>query len=181
MVEGSHRPKQTSLGKIQIGRQVGEFHVYSMADLNQQTPGVINEIIGRMEPGLLARYREYIAIIEPLDRERSGRIRARQLRDLYKRHYGEPPDWIVSGQKPSIGKRVGEFVTYTMQDLGQRSGGVMDELVELGHPVFLLREGWPIAIIDPRETPQLAEQRQEIKLASLKKVFGPSPAARRTT
>ena len=51
-----------------------------------------------------------------------------------------------------------ELKTYSMRELGQRAGAILDEIRESGKPAFITKHGRFIAVVRPLEPGQVEQQ-----------------------
>jgi prevent-host-death family protein len=75
--------------------------------------------------------------------------------------------WLAGMESPMSRVDGGDPLVYTVRDLGQRTGSIMDEIEKTGQPAFITKHGRFVAIITPLapgqvESRVLAEMAREI-------------------
>jgi antitoxin (DNA-binding transcriptional repressor) of toxin-antitoxin stability system len=138
--------------KVRIGDE--EALVFTMRDLNQQTPRLIEEIQKTSNPAVITRHGRFIAVIRPLA---PGQVVSEVL-----------PEIALQVAKDSPVVRVGdeEALVFTMRDLNQQTARVIQEIEKAGRPAVITKHGRFIATITPlapgqvesRILPEIARQ-----------------------
>ena len=137
-----------------------EALVFTMRDLNQQTAPLIKELEKVGKPAIITRHGRFIATVTPLG---PGQVESRILPEMARHVAKQLP---ASPEAPIV--RVGddEALVFTMRDLNQHTGQVMEKIEKAGEPAIITRHGRFIAIIRPlapgqvesRVLPEVARQ-----------------------
>jgi antitoxin (DNA-binding transcriptional repressor) of toxin-antitoxin stability system len=123
--------------KVRIGDD--EALVFTMRDLNQQTPRLMEEIQKTSSPAVITRHGRFIAVIRPLA---PGQVVSEVL-----------PELALQVAKDSPVVRVGdgdeEALVFTMRGLNQQTARVIEEIEKAGRPAVITKHGRFIATITP--------------------------------
>ena len=131
-----------------------EALVFTMRELNQQTPRLIKEIQKTGSPAVITRHGRFVVTIAALA---AGQVES-EVMPVIARH--------VAKESPVV--RVGddEALIYTMRELNQQTARVIEEIEKAGRPAIITRHGRFVAIIRPlaagqvesRVLPEMARQ-----------------------
>ena len=134
-----------------------EALVFTMRELNQQTPRLMKEIEKAGRRAIITRHGRFIAMITPIA---PGQVESRVLPEMARQL---PP---ASPESPIV--RVGddEALLFTMRELNQQTARIIEEIEKAGRPAIITRHGRFIAIITPlapgqvesRVLPEMARQ-----------------------
>ncbi len=113
---------------------------YTMRELNQRTGQVMGEILKHQRPAYITKHGRFIAKIVPLEPAKvESAVHAAIARDMGQR-----------GGRLSSADDVGALV-YTMHELNQRTGQVVEEIQKHRRPAYITKRGRFIAEIVPLE------------------------------
>jgi prevent-host-death family protein len=113
---------------------------YTMRDLNQRTGQVMDEIQKHQQPAYITKHGRFIAKIVPLEPAKvESAVHAAIARDMG-RHQGR----LSSAND-------GAAQVYTMRDLNQRTGEVVEQIQKSRQPAYITKRGRFIAQIVPLE------------------------------
>ncbi len=120
---------------VRVGDE--EASVFTMRELNQQTPRVMEAIEKAGKPAVITRHGRFIALIRALT---AGQVESQVM-----------PTMARQIATDSSAVRVGddEALVFTMRDLNQRTARVMEAIEKAGKPTVITRHGRFIAIIVP--------------------------------
>ena len=134
--------------------------VFTMRDLNQQTPSLIKEIEKAGRPAVITRHGKFIATITSLG---PGQVVSQIMPEIARQIAEGPP---ASPASPRVQVDDEEALVITMRDLNQQTARVIEEIEKAGKPAVITRHGKFMAIIRPlapgqvesRVLPEMARQ-----------------------
>jgi antitoxin (DNA-binding transcriptional repressor) of toxin-antitoxin stability system len=131
-----------------------EALVFAMGELNQRTGQVMDEIQKDERPAYITNYGRFIAKIIPIDpaKVRSA-VKAAVAQDTGQNQ--DPP----SGEAPLV---------YTMRDLNQRTGSIMEQIQMSQQPAYITKRGKLIAKVIALEPGEI----ESAVLAAMAREFG---------
>ena len=132
-----------------------EALVYAMGELNQRTGQVVDEIQKYERPAYITNYGRFVAKMIPLD---PAKVES-AVRAAIAGRTGQ------GKRRPPVG---GEVLVYTMRELNQRTGKIVEQIQKHQRPAYITKRGRLIAEIIPLEPGEI----ESAVLAAMAHEFG---------
>ena len=111
---------------------------YTMGELTQRPGQVMDEIRKYQRPAYITRHGRFVATVTPLA---PGQVESAVLAAMAREIGQEAERSFPAGGGRAVG--------YTMDDLTQRPGQVMDEIRKYQRPAYITRHGRFVATVTP--------------------------------
>ncbi len=131
-----------------------EALVFTMRDLNQQTPRLIKEIEEAGKPAVITKHGRFLATISAIA---AGRVESLGMPVIARQ---------IAKESPVVRVDNDEALVFTMRELNQQTARVIEEIEKAGKPAVITKHGRFVAIIRPlapgqvesRILPEIARQ-----------------------
>ncbi len=131
-----------------------EALVFTMRDLNQQTPRLIKEIEEAGKPAVITKHGRFLATISAIA---AGRVESLVMPVIARQ---------IAKESPVVRVDNDEALVFTMRELNQQTARVIEEIEKAGKPAVITKHGRFVAIIRPlapgqvesRILPEIARQ-----------------------
>jgi len=133
-----------------------EALVFTMRDLNQQTPSLIKEIEEAGKPAVITKHGRFVATISAIA---AGQVESLVMPEIARQ---------IAKESPVVRVDDDEALVFTMRELNQQTARVIDEIEKAGKPAVITKHGRFVAIIRPLTPGQV----ESVVLAAMAREIG---------